>query len=517
MSKAGKKAKLLLRNATIADIEEIRRLAEKVYPDMPAYSADALRGQINNFAQGQFIAEYEGRIIGYCASLRVTGETALRPHTWAEITARGYASTHVPDGEYLYAMEVFVDPDLRGLRIGRRMYNARKGLCRHLRLRGIVFGGRLPGLRRRWKKVGSPERYVELVKAKKLRDQVLSFQLRQGFEVIGILKDYLPLDHESMGYATHMIWKSPEYADVESPKQTATRKASNSIRLACIQYQQRRIHNWDEFEQIVTYFVDIVSDYHSDFAVFPELFSLQLLSLDDEKRSPNDAIENMCGYFDGIRDMFQKLAIRYNVNIVAGSHPFKGADGQIRNMGLICLRDGSVHLQPKLHPTPNERYWWNIVGGDSLSAIDTDCGPVGVLVCYDAEFPETARHLVNQGANILFIPFSTDERQSYLRVRYCAQARVVENQCFAVMAGNVGNLPRVYNMELQYAQSCILTPCDFPFSRDGIAADSTPNVETVIFADLRLENLYHARNSGTVLNLKDRRHDLYQVVWKPPV
>lgn len=116
-----------------------------------------------------------------------------------------------------------------------------------------------------------------------------------------------------------------------------------------------------------------------------------------------------------------------------------------------------------------------------MSAIDTDCGPIGVLICYDAEFPELGRHLADQGVHIVFVPFCTDERQSYLRVRYCAQARAVENQCYIVMSGNVGNLPNVHNMDIQYAQSCVLTPCNFPFARDGVAADTTPNVEIVAF------------------------------------
>ena len=90
----------------------------------------------------------------------------------------------------------------------------------------------------------------------------------------------------------------------------------------------------------------------------------------------------------------------------------------------------------------------------------------------------------------------------------------MENQFYVVMSGNVGNLPNVANMDIQYAQSCILTPCDFPFARDGIAADTTPNVETVAIADLRLETLKAARSSGTVQNLKDRRHDLYNIRWR---
>jgi predicted amidohydrolase len=72
-------------------------------------------------------------------------------------------------------------------------------------------------------------------------------------------------------------------------------------------------------------------------------------------------------------------------------------------------------------------------------------------------------------------------------------------------------------MDIQYAQSCILTSCDFPFARDGIAADSEPNVETVAIADVRLENLTAARNAGTVQNLKDRRFDLYGIQWKKPL
>jgi predicted amidohydrolase len=152
-------------------------------------------------------------------------------------------------------------------------------------------------------------------------------------------------------------------------------------------------------------------------------------------------------------------------------------------------------------------------GGNKLDAINTDCGPIGVLICYDAEFPELARHLTDQGAMILFVPFCTDEPRGYLRVRYCGHARAIENQCYVVLSGVVGNLPNVENMDIHYAQSCILTPCDFAFSRDGVAADTGANTETIAFADLRLADLRIARGSGTVRNLKDRRFDLYRVAW----
>jgi predicted amidohydrolase len=243
------------------------------------------------------------------------------------------------------------------------------------------------------------------------------------------------------------------------------------------------------------------------------MFTLQLLSIENQELSTQESIEALTKYTPRLKDDLREMALRYNINIIGGSHPTRVESGRVENIAYIYLRDGTVHEQPKIHPTPNEEYWWNIEGGSDLHAIDTDCGPIGVLICYDAEFPELARYLADQGIQILFVPFCTDERQSYLRVRYCCQARAVENQFYVVMSGNVGNLPNVANMDIQYAQSCILTPCDFPFSRDGIASDTTPNVETVAIADLRPETLMVARNSGTVQNLRDRRHDLYHIKW----
>lgn len=170
--------------------------------------------------------------------------------------------------------------------------------------------------------------------------------------------------------------------------------------------------------------------------------------------------------------------------------------------------------QDKLHPTPNEARFWGLQGGDAVRVIETDCGHIGVLICYDSEFPEAARKLADDGAEILFVPFCTDERQGYCRVRYCCHARTVENQYYVVAAGTVGNLENVENADIHYAESCILTPCDYGFAADGVAAIAPALEETLIWADLDIPALHKARKSGTVQNLKDRRSDLYEVSWK---
>ena len=511
------KSVLHIRNAQLSDVQAICDLTNRVYTGtgMHGYSQGAVTGQINNFPAGQFVVTVNDKVVGYCATFIISSENALKPHTWAEVTGNGYASTHDPKGDWLYGMEVCVDPDYRGYRLGQRLYNERKKLCQSLGLKGIVFAGRLPTLSKRIKKYGTVENYIEQVQQKKVRDPVLSFQLHNDFEIIRVIPDYLTVDHQSLGYGIHMMWKNPRVEDDNSDRKERAYggRLPDTVRVGTVQYKQRRVRSFEEFIEMIAYFVDVVADYNGDFVVFPELFTLQLLSIENQELNPAESIEALTKYTPRFKEEMRDMALRYNINIIGGSHPTRVPSGRVENISYVFLRDGTIHEQPKIHPTPNEDYWWNIEGGNTLNAIQTDCGPIGVLICYDSEFPELARHLTDQGIQILFVPFCTDERQSYLRVRYCCQARAVENQIYVVMSGNVGNLPNVANMDIQYAQSCILTPCDFPFARDGISADTTPNVETVAIADLRPETLLTARNSGTVKNLRDRRHDLYQIHW----
>jgi predicted amidohydrolase/GNAT superfamily N-acetyltransferase len=510
--------RLGIRNATLADVPAICKLTARVYSEagMKGYSEGAITGQINMFPEGQFVVTVGDRIVGYCATFIISGDLALKPHTWLEITGNGYASRHDANGNWLYGMEVVVDPDSRGYRLGQRLYNERKKLCENLKLEGIVFVGRLPALSRHLQRFGTVENYVEMVKQRKQRDPVLSFQLRNRFEVIGIIPEYIANDQQSLGYGVHLAWRNPkvEPETEVKPRQYSGGRMTDTVRVGTVQYMLRRVHSFEEFMTVVGYFVDVVASYNGDFVVFPEMFTLQLLSIENQELSPVESIEAMTKYTEQFKKGMRDLALRHNINIIGGSHPSRMPNGRVENVAYVFLRDGSIFEQPKIHPTPNEVAWWNIEGGSTVNAIETDCGVIGVLVCYDAEFPEVVRHLSDQGIKILFVPFCTDERQSYLRVRYCCHARAVENQIYVVMSGNCGNLPNVANLDIQYAQSCILTPCDFPFARDGIAADTTPNAETVAIADLRMDTLITARNNGTVRNLRDRRHDLYGVSWR---
>ena len=125
-------AKLEVRLAVPADVPGILALISRAYPGIENYSAGQVRGQINNFPDGQFVAIFEGTIVGYCASSRIDEAVALAPHDWATITGNGFGSRHDPTGDWLYGVEMAVDERQRGLRIGKRLYEARRALAENM-------------------------------------------------------------------------------------------------------------------------------------------------------------------------------------------------------------------------------------------------------------------------------------------------------------------------------------------------------------------------------------------------
>ncbi|GAU78828.1 carbon-nitrogen hydrolase family protein [Fusibacter sp. 3D3] len=487
-----------------ADFEAIINLQKLCFPNMEPWTVSQLESHLSIFPEGQICVELEGIIIGSSSSLIINFDEYNDQHSWAEITANGYITNHNTDGDNLYGIEVMVHPDYRNMKIGKRLYKARQELADALNLKSIVIGGRIPGYVNYADKMTAKE-YVREVISLNLYDPILTFQLSSGFVLKRIIKKYLPDDRASLQYATLMEWNNIEYQSTNSHHF----KTAFPVRICVIQYMMKKINSFEEFAHQCEYYVDVASNYKSDFVVFPEIFTTQLLSFMDQD-TPSLSVRKLTTFTERYIEIFTHFAVRYNVNIIGGSH-FVEEEGMIYNISYLFRRDGTIEKQYKLHITPNEQQWWGISTGDEINVFDTDCGKIAILICYDIEFPELARIVTEKGANIIFTPFCTDERQGYMRVRYCAQARAVENQVYTVIAGTVGNLTHVENMDIQYAQSAIFTPSDFSFPRDGIMAECTPNLEMVIVGDLDLELLKRSRKSGTVTLLNNRRLDLYEV------
>ncbi|TNE91279.1 MAG: GNAT family N-acetyltransferase [Deltaproteobacteria bacterium] len=502
--------RILLRPLTLDDYQALRDLQVACFPQMEPWSEDDLRAQLRNWDRSQLGLFLDGQLVASCGQVIVDYADYDDWADYDELSASGTLDNHDPEGDTLYGIEMQVHPECRGMKLARRLYDARKTLCRDLNLARILIGGRIPGYGA-VKDEMSPGEYVEEVAAKRIFDQVLTSQLANGFVLREIVASYLPEDEASAGYATTLEWAN---LDRVSPKaQRRKRRATQPIRVAFVQYKMRRITEWEQFEQQVRFFVATASDSRADFLLFPELFTLQLLSLVDQSR-PGLAARQLAEFTPRYVELFRSLAVRFDIHIIAGSQFTVEEDEELYNVAYLFRRDGTVATQKKLHVTPSEARWWGVRGGDELRYFETDKGRIGILVCYDVEFPEAVRRLAHDHVRLLFVPYNTNDKLGHHRVRACAQARCIENHMFVVTAGCVGNLPSVENADTHYAASAVLTPSDYAFARDGIAAEAEPNVETVVVQDLDLETLRRHRRRGTVQNYNDRRTDLYRVAWR---
>jgi predicted amidohydrolase len=276
------------------------------------------------------------------------------------------------------------------------------------------------------------------------------------------------------------------------------------LRVAALQYFIRPVDTFEQFSDQVASLVDTAVDYGCQLMVFPEYFTVQLLTLGDVKRPMPEQIRDLARQEPRFVELMSGLARRSGLYIAAGTMPAPVNGGErVCNQGYLFGPGGEHGVQPKLHMTRFEDEEWMIRAGIGLKIFDTALGRLALTICYDVEFPELARVAAREGVNMLLAPSCTDERQGYLRVRYCAQARAIENQIYVILASTVGSLPMVPAVSLNYGQAAILTPSDFPFSRDGILAEGVPNQESMIIGELNLKVLEQSRADGTVLPLRD--------------
>lgn len=208
--------KVIIRNANFGDIPKIIELQKKSFPHMyregMVWKEEQLESHIRVFPEGQFVAEYTDKIIGSASSLIVNLVPEYKEHTWMEVCGTAQFHNHNPKGDTLYAADVSTHPDYRSLGVGTKIYEARKNLAIKLNLRRIIAGGRLFNYCEYADRL-SPEEYVKKVLKGEIREPVLYFQIKNGFNFIKILPNYIK-DSRSLNYATFIEWKNPEYRKV---------------------------------------------------------------------------------------------------------------------------------------------------------------------------------------------------------------------------------------------------------------------------------------------------------------
>lgn len=276
------------------------------------------------------------------------------------------------------------------------------------------------------------------------------------------------------------------------------------LRIASLQYFIRPVQTFDQFRDQVQALVETAADYKAQLLVFPEYFTVQLLTLGNVKRPMREQVRDLAQQADRFRTLMGELARQHGLYIIAGTIPTMDGDSDhVYNESSIFSPSGKHGVQGKLHMTRFEKEEWKVSPRAKFQVFETDFGRLAITICYDVEFPEIARAAGRLGAHILIVPSCTDDRQGFLRVRYCAHARAVENQMYVVQSSTVGSLPMVPAVSLNYGQASILTPSDFAFSRDGILAEGIPNQESMVIGDVNLTTILQGRSHGTVLPLLD--------------
>ena len=513
-----KQPKIKVRTWHYEDIPGVvacHRAAYPEYNEETYYNERFYEMQFAAFPEGQFLAEVDGEVVGYATAIIVQLDDDAHWYTYEEITGGGTFATHDPSGDTLYGADIGVHPAYRGVGVATLLYEQRKRLMKRYNLRRMVAYGRIPGYNAVAGKM-TAEEYVEKVVNGEIRDQSLMAHLKAGYQVRRVMFDFL-WDDSSLNYSTLLEMPNPAYQPEKrkiaaAPLQRVVRK----IRVCAAQYFMRPIQRWEEFEQTVMFFVDTADTYHCHFLLMPELFTVQLFSLMPPDMDSKLAITNLAGMTERYIEMFTRAAQERGLYIIAGSQPVL-RDGEIYNVAHLFTPAGSVYTQDALHIPPDERKDFGIEPGEEIKVFDTPLARIAIQVSYDIEFPEVARLHALAGAEVIFVPFSTDEKKAYDRVRYTAQARAVENFLYTVIAGNVGNLPTTKNYLINYGQAAVFTPSDFAFPPSATAGEAEPNVETVVICDLDLTSLAQQRDLATVRHLYDRRADLYDLRAKKAV
>lgn len=280
------------------------------------------------------------------------------------------------------------------------------------------------------------------------------------------------------------------------------------IRVAASQHAILPASSWQDFSALVEKQVQAAADAGAQLLVFAEYGSMGLVALLDES-----VRSKLAGQLAGVQQfaqdfalLYQALAQRFSVWIVAPSFPFAIAEMHYVNRAWIAGPQGQLFFQDKIHMTRFEKELFHISAASDLQVIDAGNFSFAVAICYDAEFPEQVRALTEAGAQIIAVPSCTDSLHGFHRVLHCARARAVENQCFVVQAPLRGEAPWCEAIDFNVGVAGIFAPVDRGFPADGVLlADGHCADRDWYIAACDISLMQDVRKHGQVLNWRDRQ------------
>ena len=277
------------------------------------------------------------------------------------------------------------------------------------------------------------------------------------------------------------------------------------MNLAAAAYPLDFLPDWAAYEAKLSAWVADAAGQGADLLVFPEYASLELATLGGAAVAADleAALHEVMAHAPRVHDLHCRLAARHGVYILGASGPAMADYAQRPvNRAVLYGPNGIIGHQDKQIMTRFEREVWDIAPGQGLVVFDTPLAPLGVITCYDSEFPLLARALVEGGADILLAPSCTETLAGYSRVKVGAMARALENQCVVVHAPIVGPAPWCPAVDMNTGAAAIYGPPDRGFPETGILAQTAMNVPGWAMASVTRAQIAQVRAEGAVFNHK---------------
>jgi predicted amidohydrolase len=271
------------------------------------------------------------------------------------------------------------------------------------------------------------------------------------------------------------------------------------MKIATAAYPLDILGSWAQYEDKLAAWVSGAAGQGADLLVFPEYGAMELATLAGMDVA-GDLEASLFAVSDRLADadaVHRRLAGEYNVHIVAASGP-AATETRPVNRARLITPGGAIGVQDKQIMTRFEREIWDVIGGNALQVFDTSLGRVGILICYDCEFPLLGRALST--CDIICVPSVTEALAGYWRVRIGAMARALENQCVTAMSSVVGPADWSDALGTSFGAGGIFGPPDVGFPAEGVLAAGQINAPGWTYAELDIGSIAHVRADGVVLN-----------------
>ncbi|MFG6584527.1 carbon-nitrogen hydrolase family protein [Sulfitobacter sp. 1A12779] len=274
------------------------------------------------------------------------------------------------------------------------------------------------------------------------------------------------------------------------------------MKIATAAYPLDVLTSWAQYEDKLAHWVAEAAVQGAELLVFPEYAAMELATLDGAEVA-GDLERSLFSVSDKLEEtdrLHVKLAAEHNVHIVAGSGPAATQSRPVNRARLITPT-GQIGVQDKQIMTRFEREEWGVIGGNALQVFDTAIGKIGILMCYDSEFPLLGRALAE--CDVICVPSVTETLAGYWRVRIGSMARALENQCITAMSSVVGKADWSEALGQSYGAGGIFCPPDRGFPPTGILGVREVNAPGWTVADADLAQVAEVRADGIVLNRRD--------------